>query len=151
MEENILSLEALKNIYQMVATNLKYAHEKRDSSHIEYPKIIKPQDLVLIKNHTAGPFEPTYVGDYRVVSLKGNQVEVMPASGGLTHMVHIRDVKYVLPADNLISKLPNYENFGRKTTLHLDPSKIPDLQWNLASTLNTVPTPTTLTITTSHP
>ena len=65
-------------------------------------------------------------------------------------MVHIRDVKYILPADNIISKLPNYDTFDRKTTLRLDPSKIPDLQWHLASTLNTVPTSTTLTITTSQ-
>ena len=149
-DENILSLESLKNIYELVATNVKYAWEKRDTSHIEYPKDIKPQELVLIKDHTAGPFAPTYVGNYRVVTLKGNQVEVMPATGGTTHMVHIRDVKYILPADNVISKLPNYDNFGRKTTLRLDPSKIPDLQWHLTSTLNTVPTPTTLTITTSQ-
>ena len=85
-----------------------------------------------------------------MATLKGKQVEVMPATGGSTHMAHIRDVKYILPADNVISKLPNYDNFGRKTTLRLDPSKIPDLQWYLASTLNTVPTPTTLTITTSQ-
>ena len=126
-DEKVLSLESLKNIYELVATNLNYACEKRDSSHIEYPKLIKPQDLVLIKDHTVGLFAPTYVGDYRVVALKGNQVKVMPATGGTTHMVHIRDVKYILPPDNIISKLPNYDNFGRKTTLRLDPSKIPDL------------------------
>ena len=77
-DENILSLESLKNIYELVATNLKYAWEKRDPSHIEYTKDIKPQDLVLIKDHTSGPFAPIYIGDYRVVTLKGNQVEVMP-------------------------------------------------------------------------
>ena len=38
----------------------------------------------------------------------------MPATGGITHMVHIKDVKYVLPADNVIAKLPNYDTFGRK-------------------------------------
>ena len=85
-----------------------------------------------------------------MVALKGNQVEVMPATGGPTHVVHIKDVKYILPADNVISKLPNYDTFGRKTTLRLDPSKIPDLQWDLASTLNTIPTSTALTITTSQ-
>ena len=36
----------------------------------------------MIKDHTAGPFQPTYKSDFRVVSLKGNQVEVMPATGG---------------------------------------------------------------------
>ena len=41
-DENILLLESLKNIYELVATNLKYDQEKRDTSHFEYPKDIKP-------------------------------------------------------------------------------------------------------------
>ena len=31
-------------------------------------------DLVLIKKHTADSCDPTYVGDYRIISMKGNQV-----------------------------------------------------------------------------
>ena len=46
----------------------------------------------MIKDHTAGPFQPTYKDDYRVVSLKGNQVEVIPATGGKSHFVHIQDI-----------------------------------------------------------
>ena len=33
-DENILSLEALKNMYQLVVTNLKYAREKRHLEHM---------------------------------------------------------------------------------------------------------------------
>ena len=54
------------------------------------------------------------------------------------------DVKYILPVDNVIKNIPKYHNFGRKTTLRLNPDKIPNLQWNLATTLNTTPTLTTL-------
>ena len=114
-DENFLSLEALKNIYQLVAENLKKARQR--SSHLTHPQPhkIQPEDSVMIKDHTAGPFQPTYKGDFRVVSLKGNQV------GGYAwhwvvkpHFVHILDVKYILPADSIIVKLPNYDNFGRK-------------------------------------
>ena len=70
--------------------------------------ISKTEDQVLIKSHTAGPFSPVYVGDYKIVSIKGNQIKVNPSSGGKTQMNHISDVKYVLPADNKICKLPNY-------------------------------------------
>ena len=62
----------------------------------------------MIKDHTAGPFEPVYKGNYRVVAIKGNQVEVAPADGGKSQMVHITDVKYILPADNILAKLPDY-------------------------------------------
>ena len=36
--------------------------------------------MVLVQNHTKGPFDPKYVGDYRVVAIKGNQVEVGPSN-----------------------------------------------------------------------
>ena len=36
----------------------------------------------MIKDHTAGPFDPVYKGNYRIVAIKGNQVEVTPAEGG---------------------------------------------------------------------
>ena len=46
-------------------------------------------DTVLIKNHTAGAFDPKYIGDYRIVSFKGNQVELIPSTGGRSKMEHI--------------------------------------------------------------
>ena len=45
----------------------------------------------------------------------------------------------MLPADNIIASLPDYSAFGRKTTLRLNPDKIPDLNWNIATQLNTTP------------
>ena len=79
--------------------------------------------MVLIQNHNKGPFDPKYIGDYRVVSLKGNQVEIQPAVGGPTEMRHIKHVKYVLPTDKYIDKLLNYSGFGRKTTFRINPVK----------------------------
>ena len=68
----------------------------------------------MVQNHIKGPFDPKYIGDYRVVSLKGNQVEVQPATGGPTKMKHIKHIKYILPADQYIKQLPNYSTFGKK-------------------------------------
>ena len=72
---------------------------------------LKTEDSIMIKDHTTGPFEPVYQGNYRVVAIKGNQVEIAPAEGGKSQMVHITDVKYILPADNIIAKLPDYNKF----------------------------------------
>ena len=93
--------------------------------------------MVLVQNHLKGPFDPKYIGDYRVVSLKGNQVEVQPVNGGLTEMKHIKHVKYILPANRCINQLPDYSAFGRKTTLRMNPDHIPDLHWNLANMYHT--------------
>ena len=41
------------------------------------------------------------------------------------------DVKYVLPADWVISNLPDYQVFSRQYKLRIDPQHIPDLKGNL--------------------
>ena len=105
---NIISLESMKNLYEIVATNLKLAQEKGDPQEQPPPTKLQPGDTVLIQNHIKGPFELKYIGDYRVISLKGNQVEIQPAIGGTTEIKHIKHVKYVLPADKYINQLPSY-------------------------------------------
>ena len=75
-DENILSMQALKNIYEVVAQNLKTACTKIMDNVNPVPTKLKEGDLVLIKDHTAKAFQPRYVGNYRIVSFKGNQVEV---------------------------------------------------------------------------
>ena len=52
-------------------------------------------------------------------------------------MKHVKHVKYILPADCYIKQIPDYNVFGRKTTLRLNPDKIPDLHWNYADSYHT--------------
>ena len=139
-DENILSMQVLKNIYEVVAQNLKMSCAKITDNVNPVPIKLKEGDLVLIKDHTAKAFQPHYVGNYRIVSFKGNQVEVHKTKGGNTTWVHLTDIKYILPVDNVITKLPDYQSFGRKTKLRLNPERIPNLHWNLSTTLNTTPT-----------
>ena len=96
---NILSLDTMKNIFEIAAPNLQIARERGDPRDNLLPSKLQPGDTVLVQNHIKGPFDPKYIVNYRVVSLKGNQVEVHPAIGGPTEMKHIKHVKYILPAD----------------------------------------------------
>ena len=139
-DENILSMQALKNIYEVVAQNLKIAQAKVTDKISLVPTKLKEGDLVLIKDHTAKAFQPHYVGNYRIVSFKENQVEVHKIEGGNTTWVHLTDVKYILPVDIVITKLPDYQSFGRKTKLRLNLDRTPNLHWNLSTTLNMTPT-----------
>ena len=41
--------------------------------------------------------------------------------------------------DQAISQLPDYNKLGRLTKLRLNPKNISDLDWHLASELNTTP------------
>ena len=134
---NILSLEAMKNMFEIAATNLKMAQEKRDAENDPKPVQLQPGDTVLVQNHTKGPFDPKYIGGYWLVSIKGNQIEVRPSIGGPTEMKHVKHVKYVHPADQYIKHVPDYSTFGRKATLRMNPKNIPDLHWQLADTYHT--------------
>ena len=136
-EENILSLEALQRIYHLVAENLKIAKERLHKNQQAYPTKLKTEDMVMIKTHAEGQFQPIYKGYYRIVSFKGNQVQVIPVEGGKPHFVHITDVKYIMPVDSIIPHLPLPNQFGRMSKYNLNPKNIPDLKWNLSTTLNT--------------
>ena len=54
-------------------------------------------------------------------------MEIQPAVGGPTEMKHIKHVKYVLPTNKYMDKLPDYSGFGRKTTPKINPDQIPGL------------------------
>ena len=77
------------------------------------------------------------MGDYQVVAIKGNQVEIRPSIGAPIEMKHVKHVKYILLADWYIKQIPYYTVFGRKTTLRLNPDKILDLHWSLADSYHT--------------
>ena len=70
---------------------------------------------------------------------RGNQVEIQPAEGGETTKFHVTDIKKVIPVDQAIAQLPDYNKWGCLTKLRLNPTNIPDLDWQLASELNMTP------------
>ena len=135
---NLLSLDTLKNMYQIAVKNLCKARLCHlPSAHATLSCTLQEGDLVLIKNHTAGPFNPKYSSPSSVLKMVGNQVELVPATGGKSRREHRKHVKYVLPAEKIISDMPKYERFGRKSKLRLAPSAIPDLGWEWTEDLHT--------------
>ena len=63
-------------------------------------------------------------------------MEIKPAEGGETTKVHVTDVKKVIPTDHILIQLPDCNKLGRLTTLRLNPTSIPDLDWQLATELH---------------
>ena len=127
-------LEALKNMYQMVAQQLINSRERYVKSN-RYNKIpdhgILVGDLVLVKDHTAKSFEPKYKEDFRVVQVYGTNALQVSDKRGKLHNVHITDVRKINMTEKIASQLHEaYNNKGR-TAKHLIPQgRIPDLGWN---------------------
>ena len=111
-------LEALKNIYQVVAKQLLNSRERYMKKHhnqtpVESP--VKPGDLILMVNHTAKAFEPKYKKEtYRVVKVNGNQVDIRDYRGSIS-MVHITDVKKTTLTDEVADDYIQLCNEGRFT------------------------------------
>ena len=136
-DETILSLEALRRMYLIVAENLRKARSKGKNNNPR-AHTIHVNDLVMTKKHLRKTFDPKYTGTYRVVSVKGNQAQLIPVDKkGEPQKVHVSHLKQILPADRVISKIPDYTTFGRKTKLAFHPDHVPDLEWQCAVNLNT--------------
>ena len=57
-DKNVLSVQALKNIYEVVTYNLKLAHTKLSENNKLIKTKLKEGDLVLVKDHMAKAFQP---------------------------------------------------------------------------------------------
>ena len=74
-DDVILSLEALKNMYLVVTENLRCMRGTgQQQGLVKGP--ITPNQLVTLKVHLRKTLAPRYEGNYRVVAIKGNQVEL---------------------------------------------------------------------------
>ena len=101
-DNGLPNLEALKNIYQVVAQQRLNSRERYiKKHHNQQPSVPQLQagDLVLIKNHTAKSFEPKYKGNYRVVKIHGNNVEIWDFRGNIS-MVHVTGCRLQMTMNN---------------------------------------------------
>ena len=132
-DSGLPDLEALKNMYQMVAQQL-YNSRQRYMKDNKYNKVpdhgILVGDLVLVKDHTAKLFEPKYKEDYRVVQIYGtNALQVLDKRGKL-HNVHITNVKRINMTEKVTTQLKQVYNKGRTAKNLIPQGLIPDLGWN---------------------
>ena len=137
-DETVLSLQALRNMYLVIAENLRKARERSTTPYPKKPTTIQQNQLVTLKVHIRKALDPRYEGTYRVIGIKGNQVElVQNGTVTPTKWAHVSHLKPLLRADEIIEQLPKDSAFARKTKLALNPDNIPDLKWKRATQLNT--------------
>ena len=118
-DNGLPNLEALKNIYQVVAQQLLNSREQQSESPVQ------AGDLILIKDNTAKSFEPLYKGNYRVVKVHGNNVEIR----GNISMVHITDVKKITLMEQVADEYEKLGKEGRFSKKCIPRGYIPDFDW----------------------
>ena len=123
-------LRSLEKYLLNVATNFQLTRKKRCTKVPVPDRKLKEEDLALLRDLTADVWDPTYTGDWRIMSFpEKTQVEVVDSIGE-TKMVQISNVRYILSADRVICNLPGYQSFGRQSKLMLDPQYITTLKQN---------------------
>ena len=130
-DNGLPNLEALKNIYQVVAQQLLNSRERYiKKHHNQQPSVPQLQagDLILIKNHTAKSFEPKYKGNYRVVKIHGNNMEIWDFRGNIS-MVHVTDVKRTTLMEQVADDYEQLGKQGRFSKKCIPRGYIPDLDW----------------------
>ena len=132
-DSGLPDLEALKNMYQMVAQQL-YNSRQRYIKDNKYNKVpdhgILVGNLVLVKDHTAKSFEPKYKEDYHVVQIYGTNTLQVSDKRGKLHNVHITDVKRINMTEKVATQLQQVYSTGRKAKNLIPQGLIPDLGWN---------------------
>ena len=114
-ENGFPNLEALKNIYQVVAQQLLNSREcyvKKHHNQQQSESPVQAGDLILIKDKTAKSFEPLYKGNYRVVKVHGNNVKIRDYRGNIS-MVHVTDVKKITLMEQVADEYENLSKEGR--------------------------------------
>ena len=73
--------------------------------------------MVTLKVHVRKTLDPQYEGTYRVIQVKGNQVEIT-CSGTVTptKWAHVTHLKPLLHADEIIEHLPTGDAFTKNKT-----------------------------------
>ena len=130
-DNGLPNLEALKNIYQVVAQQLLNSREHYVKKHHNQQRSESPVqagDLILIKDKTAKSFEPLYKGNYRVVKVYGNNVEIRDYRGNIS-MVHVTDVKKITLTEQVADEYENLSKEGRFSKKCIPQGYVPDFDW----------------------
>ena len=131
--EGVLNVQLMMKLLQVVAYNLAKSRTARDGNKLKRknfrPRHIKVNHPVLMRNHTAKPFEARST-DYICIGFHINRVFVKDNHGTITK-VNRKDVTPV-EMDIKIAELFNESRQNSKirdAQLAMPTSKIPDLGW----------------------
>ena len=133
--EGILNLKLMQQLYHIVAYNLAKSRTARDGNRILKrknfkPKHLKPNAVVLVRDHTSKAFEPKAI-DHHIVDFCGKNQVLVKDNYGNKKKVHVKDVKPI-EMDTATAEFfrKEREQCTTRDAKHIMPIKlIQDLEW----------------------
>ena len=140
--EGIVNLKLMQQLYHVVAYNLAKSRTARDGNRILKrknfkPKHLKPNGLVLVRDHTSKAFEPKAI-NHHIVDFCGKNQVLVKDNYGNAKKVHVKDVK---PIEMDIATTEFFRKEREQCTTrdrkHVMPVKlIPDLEWEFIENID---------------
>ena len=140
--EGILNLKLMQQLYHIIAYNLAKSRTARDGNRILKrknfkPKHLKPNGLVLVRDHTSRAFECKAI-DHHIVDFCGKNQVLVKDNYENTKKVHVKDVK---PIEMDIATAEFFRKEREQCTTrdvkHVMPIKlIPDLEWEFIENID---------------
>ena len=132
--EGVLNVQLMMKLLQVVAYNLAKSRTARDGNRLKRknfrPRHIKINHPVLVRNHTAKPFEARS-NDYICIGFEGNNRILVKDNHGKITKVNRKDVTPI-EMDIKIAELfkeSRQNSKIRDAQLAMPTSRIPDLDW----------------------
>ena len=132
--EGVLNVQLMMKLLQVVAYNLAKSRTARDGNRLKRknfrPRNIKINHPILVRNHTAKPFEARS-NDYICIGFEGNNRILVKDNHGKITKVNRKDVTPI-EMDIKIAELfkeSRQNSIIRDAQLAMPTSRIPDLDW----------------------
>ena len=134
----------MQQLYHVIAYNLAKSRTARDGNRILKrknfkPKYLKPNGLVVVRDHTSKAFEPKPI-DHHIVDFCGKNQVLVKDNYGNTKKVHIKDVKLIemdIATAEFFRK--EREKCTTRDAKHVMPIKqIPDLHWEFIENIDLI-------------
>ena len=132
----------MQQLYHVITYNLAKSRTARDGNRILKrknfkPKHLKPNGLMLVRDHMSKAFEPKAI-DHHIVDFCGKNQILVKDNYGNTKKVHVKDVK---PIEMDIATAEFFRKEREQCTTrdakHVMPIKlIPDLEWEFIENIN---------------
>ena len=124
-----LAVQELRKMWKLHAKLLKESRARTKQ------KITKTSNLVFVKDHQKGTFDPSYVYNHRVVGILNESTVLLTIPDGMEKRCNIHHVKQMTPLEASTSAFSQFQDSIRKTPGNKQPAHHP---YNLSSKKNLV-------------
>ena len=128
----------LREAYMLVAINLKRVIYKQPTKKTKDPSKLKVGDLILLKNHKKETWDTKYMPNFYVCKMINDKAYDLQDKTCHVRLASVADIHLLMPAEYIISMLPDIKAFRWACKYTNDPSFMHNLYWQKSSVYKSI-------------